>query len=62
LTGQSWQGTHPAGSKNYYEAKSAGVSAISPAGGTAAVDGENSPKNRRAKAVRTFASRRGLVG
>jgi hypothetical protein len=43
LTGQSWQGTHPAGSKNYYEAKSAGVSAISRAG-TATVNRENGQK------------------
>jgi len=55
LAGQAWQGIHPAGSKDYYEPKSGGVSAISPAGGTAAVDRENSPKNERAKAVRTFA-------
>jgi len=69
LAGQAWQGTHPAGSENHYEPKSGALSAISPAGGTVAVNRENRPKNRRAKAVRTFApfadatfaGRRGLV-
>ena len=55
LAGQAWQGTHPAGGADYYEAKPDGMAAISPNGGTAAVNRENNPKNRRAKAVRTFA-------
>jgi hypothetical protein len=45
MAGQAWQGIHPAGINNYYEPKSGSVSAISPAGGTATVNPENSPKN-----------------
>jgi hypothetical protein len=55
LAEQAGQGIHPAGNNDHYEPKSGGVSAISPGVGTAAVDRENSQKNKRAKAVRTFA-------